>query len=264
MQQAKLPFPQKDAHRFAANATLRFSLPSPIPRLNEAQGGCSDGEKYYYQAFVYRDRPSGQEHNEVRVAKIDVASSEVVKLSQNLWLHHANDMTYNPKTNKLIVCNNAPHRNWLTVLDPETLTMERTIELSLPVFGITYNEKRDIYAVGISFGKSFCLLDADFRVIEGTTYAPSPLTERYVNQGIGSDDDFIYFAFWDAPNLRNDPENFQSTVAAYRWNGEFAGLVDFDIGHLEPENVCAHAGKLLLIAGGNGVMHCYELNGENA
>ena len=260
MPKTSLPFPKKDEFRYAATASERFCRRTPVARLNEAQGGCSDGKKYYYQAFVYRDRPSKQEHNEVRVAKIDLQSGEIVKLSKTLWLHHANDITYNTKTNKLLVCTNAPHRNWLTVLDPETLDMERTIELPVQIFGITYNEKRDAYAVGISFGKSFCLLDADFRVIEGSLHPPSPLTERYVNQGIGSDDDLIYFAFWDAYTLRNDPASFQSTLAAYRWDGKFAGLIDFDIGHLEPENVCAYSGKLLLVASGDGDMHCFELN----
>lgn len=256
----QLPFPQKYEHRFAATATERFRVRTPVPRLNEAQGGCTDGKNHFYQAFVYRDRPSGQEHNEVRVAKIDMTSGEIVKLSKPMWLHHANDLTYNKKTHKLLVCNNAPHRNWLTVLDPDTLEMERTIELPVQIFGITYNEKKDIYAAGLSFGKSFCLLDADFRVIEGATFAPSPLTEHYVNQGIGSDDDFIYFAFWDAYTLRDDPENFQSTVAAYRWDGEFAGLVDFDIGELEPESISVHGGKLLLGAGGENTLYCFDLS----
>ena len=260
MQAASLPFSKKDEFRYTATASERFCVPAPLETNKNVQGGCSDGKKYYYQAFIHRDNASKQEQNEVRVAKIHMENGEIVKLSRALWLHHANDITYNSKTNKLLVCNNAPHRNWLSVLDPETLEMERTIELPVQIFGISYNEKRNAYAVGISFGKSFCLLDADFRVIEGSLHSPSSLTERYVNQGIGSDDDFIYFAFWDAYTLKNDPENFQSTLAAYRWNGEFAGLIDFDIGHLEPENVCAYSDKLLLVAGGNGAMHCFELS----
>ena len=260
MPKASLPFPKKDEFRYAATATERFCVPAPLETNKNVQGGCSDGKKYYYQAFIHRDNASGQEQNEVRVAKIDMENGEIVRLSRALWLHHANDITYNPKTGKLLVCNNAPHRNWLSVLDPETLEMERTIELPVQIFGITYNEKRDAYAVGISFGKSFCLLDADFRVIEGSLHSPSPLTERYTNQGIGSDDDFIYFAFWDAKMLRNDPAHFQNTVAAYRWDGEFAGLIDFDIGPREPENVCAYSGKLLLVAGDAGRMRCFELS----
>lgn len=253
------PFPEKCESHFAATATPLFRTPTPIPRLNEAQGGCTDGKKYFYQAFVYRDCPSKQEHNEVRIAKIDVESGKIVQLSKTMWLHHANDLTYNPKTHKLLVCNNAPHRNWLTVLDPDTLEMERTVELPVEIFGITYNEKRDIYAAGISFGKSFCLLDADFHVIDDKIYPPSPLTERYLNQGIGSDDDFIYFAFFDAYTLKDDPQNFQNTVATYRWDGTFAGLIDFDIGPHEPENISAHKGKLLLGACIEDALHCYEL-----
>lgn len=256
----QLPFPQKCEYHFTAKATELFRVSTPLPRLNEAQGGCTDGKKYFYQAFVYRDRPSGQEHNEVRIAKIDIETHQIVQTSRTLWLHHANDLTYNSKTHKLIVCNNAPHRNWLTVLDPDTLEMERTVELPVQVFGITYNEKRDMYAAGISFGKSFCLLDADFKVVDDKIYPPSPLVERYLNQGIGSDDDFIYFAFFDVYTLKDDPQNFQNTVAAYRWDGTFAGLIDFDIGPHEPENVSAHDGKLLLGACIEDALYCYELS----
>ena len=260
MQQKEIPFPQKSERRYAAKAAERFAIRTPLESNRSVQGGCSDGDRYYYQVFMHREDVTDQENNEVRVAKIDMESGKIVQLSRNLWLHHANDMTYNPKTRKLIVCNNKPHRNWLTVLDPDTLEMERTIELSVEIFGITYNEQRDIYAAGISFGKSFCFLDADFHVIDDKVYPPTPLTDRYVNQGIGSDDDFIYFAFWDAQTLRDDPENFQGTIGTYRWNGEFAGLIDFDIGPIEPENICSHKGKLLMVGCDAGTMRCYELS----
>ena len=259
MQQKNLPYAPKCENRFDAKVTELLALPKTLGHLNESQGGCLVGD-VQYQAFVYRHRPSGQELNEVKLAKIDVKTGEILKLSRTLFLHHANDMTYNSKTGKLLVSNNAPHRKWLTVIDPDTLEMERTIELPVDIFGISYNEKKDIYAVGISFGKSFCLLDADFRVIDDKIYSPSPLTERYVNQGIGSDDDFIYFAFWDAYTLHDDPENFQSTVAAYRWNGEFAGLIDFNIGAQEPENLSTRDGKIVLIADDDGFTHFYELS----
>ena len=241
------------------DVTERFSVRTPIESHNNVQGGCSDGS-YYYQVFMHRENETGQENNEVRVAKIDPASGKIVKLSRNLWLHHANDMTYNPKTNKLLVCNNAPHRNWLSVLDPETLEMERTIELSVDIFGISYNEARDAYVVGLSFGKSFCQLDADFHVIEGSRCEPSPLTAHFVNQGLCSDDEYVYFAFWDAYTLRDNPEKFQSAVAVYRWDGAYVGQVYFDIGEREPENLDYHQGSFWMVAGDEGTMRCFEFS----
>lgn len=239
------------------DVTERFSVRTPIESHNNVQGGCSDGS-YYYQIFMHRENETGQENNEVRVAKIDPTSGEIVKLSRNLWLHHANDMTYNPKTNKLLVCNNAPHRKWLSVLDPETLTLERTVELTVDVFAISYNEKHDTYVVGISFGKSFCQLDADFHVIEGSRCEPSPLTAHFVNQGLCSDDEYIYFAFWDGKTLRENPEKFQSAIAVYRRNGEYVGQIYFDIGECEPENLDYHQGSFWMVAGDEGMMRCFE------
>lgn len=244
-----------------ANATECFTIHTPIERNKNAQGGCSDGEKYYYQVFLYRDNDSGQEQNEVRIVKYDIARGEVVQMSRDLRLHHANDMTYNSKIKKLVLCNNAPHRNWLSVIDPETLEPERTVELSVDVFGISYIAERDAYVVGLSFGKSFCMLDCEFRVIEGSHCEPSPLTAHFVNQGICSDDKYIYFAFWDAVTLRQDPEKFQSAIAVYRHDGTYIGQIYFDIGTYEPENISFHQGKLWLLAGsGDGAISCFEIS----
>ena len=64
----------------------------------------------------------------------------------------------------------------------------------------------------------------------------------------------------DGKTLHCDPDSFQNSVAAYRWNGEFVGMIDFDIGPREPENICSHKGKLLLVAGDEGTMRCYEFS----
>ena len=243
-----------------ADAAKQFTIHTPVERNQNAQGGCSDG-KFYYQVFLYRDNASGQEHNEVRIAKFDVERGEVIKCSRNLWLHHANDMTYNKKINRLILCNNAPHRSWLSVIDPETLELERTVGLTVDVFGISYIPEKDAYVVGLSFGKSFCMLDSEFRVIEGTRRDPSPLTAHFVNQGICSDDEYVYFAFWDAKNVREHPEKFQSAIAVYRLDGTYVGQIYFNVKTYEPENISFHQGKLWLLAGsGDGSIHCFELS----
>ena len=242
------------------DATECFTIHSPLARNQNAQGGCTDGEKYYYQVFLYRDNDSGQEENEVRILKYDIARDEVVQMSRDLRLHHANDITYNSKTKKLILCNNAPHRNRLTVIDPETLEPERTVELAVDVFGISYIASRDAYVVGISFTKSFCLLDSEFRVIEGSHQEPSPLTMHFVNQGICSDEKYVYFAFWDAQNVRENPENFQSAIAVYHLDGGYVGQIYFDVATCEPENISFHEGQLWLLAGsGDGSISCFEI-----
>ena len=68
MQKASLPFPKKDEIRYSATATARFCVPAPLETNKNVQGGCSDGKKYYYQAFIHRDNDSKQEQNEVRKA----------------------------------------------------------------------------------------------------------------------------------------------------------------------------------------------------
>jgi hypothetical protein len=246
--------------RIKVGSTEYISLFSPIPQNLNLQGGCSDGEKYYYQVFMRRDNASNQEDNDVNIVKIDLATKEIVKISETMKLNHANDITYNPKTKKLILCHNKPHRDRLSVISPETLEVEKMVELDVEIFGISYNERYDSYVVGLSYGKSFCMLDSEFKCIEGKKYSPTPLTDRYVTQGICSDDEYVYFAFWDGRTADKNPDEFQNTIGVYSWGGEFIGLLDFNVGVIEPENLSFVNGDLYLVCGDKGTMRCFKLS----
>ncbi len=246
--------------RMKVDSTEYISLFSPVSTNLNLQGGCADSEGYYYQVFMRRDDASNQEDNDVRIVKIDLATKEIVKISETMKLNHANDITYNTKTKKLILCHNKPHRDRLSVISPETLEVEKTVELEVEIFGISYNEKYDAYVVGLSYGKSFCMLDSDFKCIDGKKYSPTPLTDRYVTQGICSDDEYVYFSFWDGRTADNNPDEFQNTIAVYSWNGEFVGLLDFDVGVIEPENLCFYKGEMYLVCGKDGTMRCFKIS----
>jgi hypothetical protein len=242
--------------------TLKKYYPSYYQELRNylIQNMPRDNEGYYYQVFMRRDDASNQEDNDVRIVKINFETKEIVKISKTLRLNHANDITYNTKTKKLILCHNKPHKDRLSVISPETLEVEKTIVLDNEIFSISYNEKYDSYVVGLSGGKSFRMLDSEFKCIDGKKYSPTPLTDRYVTQGICSDDEYVYFAFWDGRTANKNPAEFQNTIAVYSWGGEFVGLLDFNVGVIEPENLSFYKGKMYLVCGQDGTMRCFEIN----
>ena len=207
----------------------------PYPELRGFQGGCSDGEKYYYTALMHYDFDSNQEDNYTCIVKTDLTSGKEVQRSERLKLNHANDITYNRKKNLLVVCNNKPNYKRLTLIDASTLEFIKYVELPFGVYSIDYNEERDVYAVGISGTWDFRLLDSELSVLDDKIFKGSTSTSRYTKQGMCVDDELIYFILWDGKY--KDLPGFQNVISVYDWEGRFKGLIEFDVGVKEPESL---------------------------
>ncbi len=238
----------KFAELFASSDTLSanvehiLSLPSPEAYFNEKQGGCSDG-RYYYQTFMHRDRASNEEKNECRIAKVDIHSGDIVALSEVFHtLNHSNDIVYNKNRDLLVVCHNNPHCKRISLVDPHTLTLVQSIDISENIYSIDYNPARDIYVVGRSGGQTLMFLDSEFRPIDGVVHPATERTRGYTTQGICSDESFVYCVLFDGKRFRR-PE-FQNVITVYDWNGNFVGIIEFDAGMTEPENLSFIDGEL--------------------
>lgn len=145
-----------------------------------AQGSCTDGEYAYFAV----------NNGSTTILKYNVKNFELEDKKSGISLGHANDMTYNPKTKQIIVANNAPDYNIISFVDPDTLSVTATKKIKQKIYSIAYNEKRDVYVVGLSGTYNFALLDNKFKLIKkykGTKTA-------YTRQGADCDDDYIYFA----------------------------------------------------------------------
>lgn len=191
-----------------------------------AQGGCSDG-KYHYQGFIHKDMTSNEINNTCVITKTDLATGEHVAHSEYLRLNHCNDITYNSKTNQLIVSHCLPDKrsSFVSILDPETLTILETRELDVGIYCIEYNAKRDKYVVGIFGGQDFRFLNGDLTLADDVVYPATTKTAQCITQGVGANDDVICFALF-RPNM----------IAVYDWEGNFLCTIDTDLQY-EPENL---------------------------
>lgn len=92
----------------------------------------------------------------------------VVRRSVSLPLGHANDLTFNPKTNKIYVAtgNTGVYAGKIVEIDATTLTFSSAITLdSVPVvWQISYDELNDRYFVDGS--SSLCIYDSSFNLIK--------------------------------------------------------------------------------------------------
>ena len=72
-------------------------------------------------------------------------------------------------------------------------------------------------------------------------------TDRYTKQGLYADKDLIYFILWDGKH--KDMDDFQNIVSIYDYDGKFKGVLDFNLGVKEPENLSVVNGEMLAVCG---------------
>ena len=221
----------------------------PIPKDSNGneyktnQGGCSDG-KYYYQSFLILN--ADESLNRAMIIKYDLSTGLEVRRSGILSAGHANDLTYNPRTNQIIIANNAPDHRIITILDASTLKFIKTVRVPCPIYSITYNAERDIYFIGCSESKNLRALNSNFEVIDQNIYVTDQNTTGCMTQGIGSDDVFVYCTYY------TDPGNI---IEVFDWYGNYVGTIETDISgvldgyKLEGESIDVDdQGRILLIA----------------
>ena len=145
------------------------------------QAACSDG-KYIYINFKPRN------DNEIKILKYDM-NYNLVSESEDLPLGHANGMTYNTKTDEIVVCDCNDKTIFYTV-DAKTLTYKNKIQVTEGGGGggITYSATRDLYAVN-NGGSLVNIYDTDFNLVRSFNRT----NKNYTNQDCGSDEELIFF-----------------------------------------------------------------------
>ena len=226
---------------FASDANKVLSIAAPTELCTIVQGGYTD-DKYHYQAFIYKHLESNEAENIVKIVKTDLATGDVVKISPDLPLNHANDITYNPKLDRLVVVHNNPNRTSVSMVDPETLELIETKTIPYSIYSIDYNESRDMYVVGLSGGQSFTFLDGNLERISGMKAAkPTKRTNGYTTQGAAADDNYIYFVLYN-----------QNVITVYDWDFNFVTLIELDLGRVEPENISIVGNTIYVASTGSG------------
>lgn len=187
------------------------------------QGGCTDG-KYCYFALNDGDVKA-------YIFKYSVDDWKLVARSEVLPLDHSNDICYNPDTHELIVVHNAPNRDTISRIDPDTLEIKETRKIPYTIFSMAYNATRQMYVVGLSGGQNFATMDANFKPLK--KYIAN--NTGYTTQGVECDDDFIYFVQYK-----------QNVIMIYDWDGKFVTRIDLSIQGEEPENISLVEGEFII------------------
>jgi len=221
------------ADSFTTSVTKIMDIPKD-GNFKVLQGGCTDG-KYVYSMLENQTVSPSQS----KIVKIDSETWEIVKTSDEISAGHSNDMTYNSKTNQILIVHNAPDRELISIFDADTFEFIKTVTLSVDIYSISYNEANDRYVIGLSYGYNLAILDSDFKVTQTFTGKDTGNT----TQGVDSDDTYIYFVMYNT-----------NTINVYDWSGHYIMEIPLVGISVEPENIF-HFGEQLYVCcyvSGNG------------
>jgi len=214
-------------------ATLS-ELVGNVPRegnFKALQGGCVT-DKYAYMAVLnttdYDTKDAG-----CYIYKISTETWKVVKRSGVLMLAHANDITYDPNTNRLYVAHCYVDSTQISIIDADTLKLVGTIHTDAGVYALDYHVPSNTFIGGQ--GKSgtifFKFSNNGQRLL--TFGRVKPTSTQMITQGICRDDKYAYHVMFS--NSATEPYN---TIIIYDLETkQLAHNVRLSISNQEPENI---------------------------
>ncbi len=213
--------------KFKKDGSFSVMTPAPSDKITASQGGCTDGT-YIYQGFIeIIHSTSGtrdEKYNNCVIVKQDLEGN-VIKVGPVIGgfgspdsLNHTNDMAYNPNTHEIYVVHNRPNFNKVSIIDPDTLELKRSVFLPHPVYSISYCPERDVALVGLSNSQNVRPIGTEFKAFAGASINATTLSKGYTTQGITSDDTFIYCLLISTGN--------KNVITVYDWYGNYICMID--------------------------------------
>lgn len=220
-----------DIHRlqpgitYLATVNQLFSVRSSDRDFTKTQGGYFDGETCYIA--VTRQLENGYE--DVRILVTDKAG-KLLRESDPLPLDHANNITYNPHIDKLVVshCQSPDgHYYRYSFVDAQALTVTKTGDKEQPFFSMAYSPEKQQYASARWNGETLDFWDKDMNHL----FAKDVEKPKSLSQGVFCDAQGVYF-------IRSEQNGYPSEIRIYDWNGDLQRTIDLKISsRYEPEAI---------------------------
>ena len=209
------------------NIDAFYSLEGGRDYFTWVQGGCVI-ENYLYTFMITDKRVLGDE--KCVIVKSDIETGEVLSYSKEMALGHANDATYNPDENTIVVAN-CTDGSILHVLDADTLELKQNVNISGGIFSITYDPVKKYY-IGAGHGYLYYYTD-NFRYSYKVAYTVTDGMEGV--QGLLSDGTYLYMLeYYQNPADGHDIKN--NLVVYELYTGKRVATIDLGINR-EAENI---------------------------
>ncbi len=207
------------------------------------QGGGTDGT-YSYNCLCKKGSKTY-----VKIVKTRLRDMKVVKVSKDLKLNHANDVTYDPVHKRLVVTHNDVKRKRVTFVNTRTLKSMGYKDIKIPstLKGATKKQLSAIkgfasvtymrggkyagnYIGVISGNHNFLVLNKKFKPIEYITVNKKINGSQIYYQGADNIGDKLYIVVYPRKKSRRD------FIVAYDMDGNFLGKINLRKGY-ETENI---------------------------
>ena len=189
----------------------------------------------YIVAFLINDRDT-----ESIIKVFDINTYQELNIIYTHSLGHANDVTYNEKTDLIYVIRN--NSNVINLYDADTMEYHGEIAIELPIRSLTYIPDRDIYAVRLITTGYF--LDSDFSLYNTMPFIVGMNIEiDTCRQGWTYYNNYIYYSNWSWLRKGGDGTNH---IIIYDLEGNKVDelVTQGDIGELE--DVAFYNNKMIL------------------
>lgn len=206
------------------------------------QGGCFDGQ-YYYFAFLNKLNQDVEIDTFISCFEKN-SSGDFVHVATKSGLHsmlrHANDMTYNPDTQEIVIsCGNKNYENKIYTVKAVDLRSSGTPTFTLhyvsaKVSGIEYNATRGQYVAKIGgYLNGFAILDNDFNLIKYVGYE-NDASSGWVNQGITADNQYVYLLHFNEDTPYSE---YCNRIIVFDWNGTYKKTIRLNIANAGVERI---------------------------
>jgi hypothetical protein len=215
--------------------------------------GCGYDGTYIYVGKI-DSSPNDPEHGKILKYRMD--TGELVAVSEALPTNHTNDICYDPTTGLLIVTGANGTGKYMggkliSFVDPETLTMVKTLIGPMYMRSVEYCPELDVYIIAGGDGaRSIFHFDKDFNEISSFKQKGN----NYTVQAVCTDGKYVY-----------DPRYLGKTSEIHYMNthtldGEFIGEIPiYNLQGEEPESMFIADGKFYLCCGISNIIYELEM-----
>ncbi len=207
-----------------------------MQKFDTMQGAVAYGSTGWY---IMYDRVKSK----CRIAKINLKTKKLIKVSPDLNISHGNDIAYNSDRKQLVVAHGAPNYKLVSFVDPNTLTIQKTVSLTLPkgtpgatdsncnnfegITAIAYNTNHKMYVARLKSQGHIVQYDENLNAVK---YVRLDKKDNYLFQGMDSYSEYMLVV--QSPG-NGGKENI---ISVYDWDGKYMSRVSLGSTY-ELENV---------------------------
>ena len=204
---------------------LRSAAKQKMKKYDTLQGGTAYGNLGWFILY-------NRNVNKCKLAKVNMKTMEVMKVSAILNVGHGSSVAYNPNTKEVAIAHGPYSYKKVTLVDPSTLAVKRTVTLTLPrgtkgasykrsrsfvgITALAYNREHKMYVARVKKQGNLLYLNNQLKAVK---YVTLKVKGGQLYQGIDSYGDYNLVSQSPYKGGR------YNKITVYDWSGKYLSTV---------------------------------------